>query len=115
MTFATRDYVPAQVAYKDNIISERELPAKKRIDLLFEAHPAYYEYVLYNFIVEFKYIRKQDTKAEAIQKRTDAINQAREYYETYKRDFKQFGRELRSLALIVTHSREVELIEVCGF
>ncbi|MCP5495025.1 MAG: AAA family ATPase [Leptospiraceae bacterium] len=98
-----------------NIISERELPGKKRIDLLFEAHPAFYEYVLYNFVVEFKYIRKKDTEEEANQKRKDAINQAREYYEIYKRDFKQFGRELRSLALIVSHSREVELIEVCGF
>ncbi|MCB1191079.1 MAG: AAA family ATPase [Leptospiraceae bacterium] len=98
-----------------NIMSERELPGKKRIDLLFEAHPAFYEYVLYNFVVEFKYIRKKDTEEEANQKRKDAINQAREYYEIYKRDFKQFGRELRSLALIVSHSREVELIEVCGF
>ncbi|MCB1189698.1 MAG: AAA family ATPase [Leptospiraceae bacterium] len=98
-----------------NIISERELPGKKRIDLLFEAHPAFYEYVLYNFIVEFKYIRKKDTEEEANQKRKDAISQAREYYEVYKRDFKQFGRKLRSLALIVAHSREVELIEVCGF
>ncbi|MCP5493949.1 MAG: PD-(D/E)XK nuclease domain-containing protein, partial [Leptospiraceae bacterium] len=82
---------------------------------LFEAHPAYYEYVFYNFILEFKYIRKKDSEEEAKQKREEAINQAREYYEIYKRDFKQFGRELRSLALIVTHSREVELIEVCGF
>ncbi|MCP5497476.1 MAG: AAA family ATPase [Leptospiraceae bacterium] len=98
-----------------NLISERELSGRKRIDLLFEAHPAYYEYVFYNFIVEFKYIRKKDNKEEAKQKREEAINQAREYYEIYKRDFKQFGRELRSLALIVTHSREVELIEVCGF
>jgi hypothetical protein len=98
-----------------NIISERELPGKKRIDLLFEAHPAHYDYVMYNFIVEFKYIRKKDTEEEAKQKRDDAINQAREYYEIYKRDFKQFGRELRSLALLVTHTREVELIEVCGF
>ncbi|MCP5497475.1 MAG: AAA family ATPase [Leptospiraceae bacterium] len=98
-----------------NLISERELPGRKRIDLLFEAHPAYYEYVFYNFIVEFKYIRKKDSEEEAKQKREEAINQAREYYEIYKRDFKQFGRELRSLALIVSHSREVELIEVCGF
>ncbi len=98
-----------------NIISERELPGRKRIDLLFEAHPAYYDYITYNYILEFKYIRKKDTEEETVQKRQDAINQAREYYEIYRRDFNQFGRELRSLALIVTHAKEVELIEVCGF
>ncbi|MCB1191358.1 MAG: AAA family ATPase [Leptospiraceae bacterium] len=98
-----------------NIISERELSGMKRIDLLFEAHPAYYDYVFYNFILEFKYIRKKDSEEVATQKRKEAIEQARDYYEIYKRDFKQFGRELRSIALIVNHSREVELIEVCGF
>ncbi len=98
-----------------NIISERELPERKRIDLLFEAHPAYYHYVKYNFIIEFKYIRKEDSPSEAAAKREQAVKQAAEYYEIYRRDFKQFGRELRSAALIVSHTKDVELIEVGGF
>ncbi len=99
-----------------NIISEREISERKRIDLLFEAHPAYYNYVKYHFIIEFKYIRKEDSEEDAAaKKREDAVRQAREYYEIYKRDFKQFGRGLRSVALIVSHTKEVELIEVGGF
>ncbi len=98
-----------------NIISEREISGRKRIDLLFEAHPAYYHFVKYHFIIEFKYIRKEDSEAGAAKKREDAVSQAREYYEIYKRDFKQFGRGLRSVALIVSHTKEVELIEVGGF
>jgi hypothetical protein len=93
-----------------NIISER-----KRIDLLFEAHPAYYHYVKFNFIIEFKYIRKTDVPEQASGKREEAIAQAAEYYEIYKRDFKQFGRGLRSIAMLVSHTREVEIIEVGGF
>lgn len=98
-----------------NVISERELPGKKHIDLLFEAHPAFYNYVKYNFIVELKYIRKSDSKERAEEIRNKAIEQADEYYEIYKRDFKQFGRELRSMALIVYHTQEVELIKRKGF
>ncbi|MCP5499067.1 MAG: AAA family ATPase [Leptospiraceae bacterium] len=98
-----------------SIISERELPGGKRIDLLFEAHPAYYHYVMHNFIMEFKYIYKKDSPSEARAKREAAISQAKEYYETYKRDFKQFGRELHSMALIVTHDKQVEFVEVAGF
>ncbi|MCB1189218.1 MAG: hypothetical protein KDK90_02215 [Leptospiraceae bacterium] len=33
-------------------------------NFLFEAHLAYYEYVLYNFILDFKYIRKKNTGFE---------------------------------------------------
>ncbi|MCB1156222.1 MAG: AAA family ATPase [Leptospiraceae bacterium] len=98
-----------------NIISERELPGRKRIDLLYEAHPAYYEYVKYNFIIEFKYIRKTDSKKEIEDKRKEVISQAKENYEIYKANFKLFGRELRSIAMLVFHSREVEIIEVAGF
>lgn len=98
-----------------NIISEREISERKRIDLLFEAHPAYYEYVKFNFIIEFKYIRKEDSVAVALKKKEDAIKQAAEYYEIYKRDFKQFGRGLRSVAMLVSHTKEVEVIEVGGF
>ena len=98
-----------------NVISEREIAERKRIDLLFEAHPAFYNYVKYNFILELKYIKKSDSLEEAKRKREEAINQAKEYYEIYKRDFNQFGRELRSLALIVTHTREVEMIKLKGF
>ena len=82
---------------------------------MFEAHPAYYNYVKYNYIVELKYIKKTDTEEEAKLKRKEAIQQAKEYYEIYKRDFKQFGRELKSLALIITHTREVEMIKSEGF
>ena len=98
-----------------NIISEREISERKRIDLLFEAHPAYYEYVQFNFILEFKYIRKEDSESVALKKKEDAIKQAAEYYEIYKRDFKQFGRGLRSVAMLVSHTRDVEVIEVGGF
>ena len=98
-----------------NIISEREISERKRIDLLFEAHPAYYEYVQFNFILEFKYIRKEDSESVALKKKEDAIKQAAEYYEIYKRDFKQFGRGLRSVAMLVSHTKEVEVIEVGGF
>ncbi|MCB1191852.1 MAG: AAA family ATPase [Leptospiraceae bacterium] len=98
-----------------NVISERELSQRKRIDLLFEANPAYYNYVLYNFIVEFKYIRKTDSEKKAKEKRDQAIEQAQEYYEIYKRDFKQFGRELRSIALIVSHTQDVEIVKLGGF
>jgi hypothetical protein len=98
-----------------NVISEREIGERKRMDLLFEAHPAYYNYVKYNYIVELKYIKKTDSEEVAKQKRDDAISQAKEYYEIYKRDFNQFGRELRSLAMIVTHTREVEVIQLGGF
>lgn len=98
-----------------NVISEREIGERKRMDLLFEAHPAYYNYVKYNYIVELKYIKKSDSEEVAKKKRDDAIAQAKEYYEIYKRDFKQFGRELKSLALIVTHTREVEMIKLGGF
>jgi hypothetical protein len=98
-----------------NVISERELPGKKHIDLLFEAHPAYYNYVKYNFIVELKYIRKSDSKKEAEKIRNEAISQADEYYDIYKKDFNQFGRELRSMALIVYHTKKVELILRKGF
>jgi hypothetical protein len=98
-----------------NVISEREIGERKRIDLLFEVHPAYYNYVKYNYIVELKYIKKSDSEEVAKKKRDDAIAQAQEYYEIYKSDFKQFGRELRSLALIITHTREVEMIKLGGF
>jgi hypothetical protein len=98
-----------------NIISEREISERKRMDLLFEAHPAYYHYVKFNFIIEFKYIRKTDSPEQASGKREEAIAQAAEYYEIYKRDFKQFGRGLRSIAMLVSHTREVEIIEVGGF
>jgi hypothetical protein len=98
-----------------NVISERELPGKKHIDLLFEAHPAYYNYVKYNFIVELKYIRKSDSKKEAEKIRNQAIAQADEYYDIYLKDFNQFGRELRSMALIVYHTKKVELILRKGF
>jgi hypothetical protein len=98
-----------------NVISEREITGRKRIDLLLEAHPAFYNYVKYNFIIELKYIKKTDSEEIAKQKREEAISQAKEYYEIYKKDFNQFGRELRSLAIIVTYTREVEFIEVSGF
>ncbi len=98
-----------------NIVSEREIAGRKRIDLLFEAHPAYYNYVKYNFIIEFKYIRKSDSPEEAEKKRTEAAAQAKEYYEIYRRDFKQFGRELRSVAMIVSHTKEVEFLKIAGF
>lgn len=52
-----------------NIISEREISERKRIDLLFEAHPAYYEYVQFNFILEFKYIRKEDSESVALKRK----------------------------------------------
>jgi hypothetical protein len=98
-----------------NVISEREITGRKRIDLLLEAHPAFYNYVKYNFIIELKYIKKTDSEEIAKQKREEAISQAKEYYEIYKKDFNQFGRELRSIAIIVTYTREVEFIEVSGF
>jgi hypothetical protein len=98
-----------------NVISEREIGQRKRIDLLFEAHPAYYSYVKYNFIVELKYIKKSDSQEEAEKKRKQAIDQADEYYDIYSRNFKQFDRELRSMALIVSHTKEVELIKRNGF
>jgi hypothetical protein len=98
-----------------NVISEREIGERKRMDLLFEAHPAYYNYIKYNYILELKYIKKTDSEEVAKKKRDDAIAQAQEYYEIYKRDFNQFGRELRSLAMIITHTREVEVIKLGGF
>ena len=98
-----------------NVISEREIGKRKRIDLLFEAHPAFYNYVKYNFIIELKYIRKSDSQEKAEELRNQAIAQADEYYEIYKRDFNQFGRELRSIALIVYHTKEVEFIKRKGF
>ncbi len=98
-----------------NVISEREIGERKRIDLLFEAHPAFYNYVKYNFIVELKYIKKSHGKKEAEEIRNKAIAQADEYYEIYNKDFNQFGRELRSMALIVHHTKEVELILRKGF
>lgn len=98
-----------------NVISEREISGSKRIDLLFEANPAYYHYIKHNFIMEFKYIYKNDSVAKAKDKREKAIQQAKEYYDIYRRDFKQFGRELHSIALIVSHNRNVDLIEVAGF
>ncbi|MCB1193468.1 MAG: AAA family ATPase [Leptospiraceae bacterium] len=98
-----------------NIVSEREIGERKRIDLLFEANPAYYNYVLYNFIVEFKYIRKTDSEDKTKKKREEAIEQAKENYEIYKQNFKQFGRELRSVALVVSHTQGVELMKLGGF
>ncbi len=98
-----------------NVISEREISERKRIDILLEAHPAFYNYVKYNFLIELKYIKKTDTEEIARQKREEAFAQAKEHYEIYKKDFNQFGRELRSMAIIVTHTREVEFIQVCGF
>lgn len=98
-----------------NIISEREIAERKRIDLLFEAHPAYYDYIKYNFIVEFKYIRKTDSKKVVTTKKKEVIQQATENYAIFKRDFKQFGRELRSVALLVYHTKKVELIKCGGF
>lgn len=35
--------------------------------------------------------------------------------EIFRRDFKQFIRELRSDAMIVSHSKEVEFLKIAGF
>ncbi|MCB1160937.1 MAG: AAA family ATPase, partial [Leptospiraceae bacterium] len=69
-----------------NIISERELPGGKRIDLLYEGNPAFYDYVKYHYIIELKYINKEKShRAEEI--RSKAIEQVKDYHKIYVENF----------------------------
>lgn len=94
-----------------NIVSERELPSGKRLDLLLEAHPAYSEYIKFNYILELKYINKaRDMEQDSI--REQAILQAREYKSLYNEHFQRIEQSIKAVVILIKHTRETEVFEV---
>ncbi|MCB1159723.1 MAG: AAA family ATPase [Leptospiraceae bacterium] len=94
-----------------NIISERELPGGKRIDLLYEGNPAYDDYIKYNYIMELKYINKEK-ESQGKEIREKAIEQVKEYYNIYTENFQRKNKKTKALLIMVKYTKESELIEI---
>lgn len=93
-----------------NIISERELPKGRRIDLLLESHPTYDE-VHYNYVIELKYIKKE-MFSDADQIKAEAVEKVKEDRRIYEESFRQRGRTVRSAVILVFSDKRAELIVV---
>ncbi|HMV79046.1 MAG TPA: AAA family ATPase [Leptospiraceae bacterium] len=93
-----------------NIISEREIPKGRRIDLLLESHPTYDE-VRYNYVIELKYIKKE-MFSEADRIKSEAVEKVKEDRRIYEESFRQRGRTVLSAVILVFSDKRAELIAV---
>ncbi|HNO23377.1 MAG TPA: AAA family ATPase, partial [Leptospiraceae bacterium] len=93
-----------------NIISERELPKGRRIDLLLESHPTYDE-VRYNYVIELKYIKKE-MLSDTDRIRAEAMEKIKEDRRIYEESFRQRGRTVLSAVILVFSDKRAELTVV---
>lgn len=86
-----------------NVISEREIPKGRRIDLLLKSHPACDE-IRYNYVIELKYIKKEMMM--------EAMEKVQEDRRIYTQSFRQHGRTVLSAVILVFSDKRAELTVV---